>query len=223
MQGSLKQFELPKNILIAGCSQAGKSYFIKELLLQHDIMFKTRVNKIIYCFSIWQDKYEELERGLGELIEFRSDIPTKDELVQLWQDTKGETILVLDDKMTSMEDNILGKKIVEIVSVLCHHCHISCIIALQNLYHASKTVREIGLNSQYICLFRNNRSVTQVRTLASQTMPTNIPYFMSSYEMATRGSYGYLVVDLSANIDNRYKLKTNIFPQDDTILYLPKK
>lgn len=220
---ALKQFELPKNILIAGCSQAGKSYFIKELLLHHSSMFKPGVNKIIYCFSVWQDKYDELEKLLGNMIEFRTDIPTKDELVQIWQDTKRETILVLDDKMSSMEDNATGKRIVEIVCVLCHHCHVSCIITLQNLYHASKVVREIGLNSQYICLFRNNRSVTQVRTLASQTIPTNIPYFMSSYDLATANSYGYLVVDLSANTDSRYKLKTNIFPQEETILFLPKK
>ena len=223
VQGSLTQFELPKNILVTGSSQAGKTFFVKNLLLHHEEMFKPQVNKIIYCFTIWQDKYEELESSLGDLIEFRTDIPTKDELVQIWQDTKGETLLVLDDKMTSLEDNAQGKAVVETVCVLCHHCHISCVITLQNMYHASKAVREIGLNSQYICLFRNNRSARQIKMLASQTMPTQIPYFMASYDLAIAQNYGYLVVDLSANIDNRYKLKTNIFPQDQTVIYMPKK
>ena len=54
-------------------------------------------------------------------------------------------------------------------------------------------------------------------------MPTQIPYFMVNYDLATAQNYGYLVVDLSANIDNRYKLKTNIFPQDQTVIYMPKK
>ena len=88
--------------------------------------------------------------------------------------------------------------------------------------HASKAVREIGLNSQYICLFRNNRSTRQIKTLASQTMPTQVPYFMASYNLATAQNYGYLVVDLSANIYNRFKLKTNIFPQDQTVFTCPK-
>ena len=68
VQGSLTQFELPKNILVSGSSQAGKTFFVKNLLLHHDEMFKPQVNKIIDCFSIWQDKYEELETALGDLI-----------------------------------------------------------------------------------------------------------------------------------------------------------
>lgn len=220
---SLTRFELPKNILVVGASQTGKTHFVKKLLMHHTSMFRPEVNKIIYCYTVWQQKYEELESALGELIEFRTDIPTKEELLQIWQDRHSETILVLDDKMSSLEDNAQGRAIVEIATVLCHHCHISLIITLQNMYHASKAVREIGLNSQYICLFKNNRSVGQVRTLASQTMPTEMAFFMASYDLATSQNYGYLVVDLSSNTDKKLKLKSNIFPDDLTILYQPKK
>jgi len=161
---------------------------------------------------------------LGPLIQFRSDIPCKQELVELYNEIKGEIIVIFDDKINLLEDNAVGRSIVEIVCVLCHHCHISCIITLQNMFHASKVVREIGLNSQYVCLFRNNRSVRQVKTLASQTMPTQIDYFMTSYEMATASDYGYLVVDLSHNnTQSRFKLKTNIFPEEVPTVYLPIK
>ena len=224
IRGSLTKFDLPKNILVVGSTQAGKTFFVQNLLIHHNEMFTQEVNKIIYCFSVWQDKYAQLETALGDLIEFRTDIPHKDELVQMHQDKTGQIILVIDDKMSCLEDNATGKAVVEIVCVLCHHCNVSCIITLQNMFHASKAVREIGLNSQYICLFRNNRSVRQVKTLASQTMPTQIPYFMASYELATAQNYGYLVVDLSHNNnENRFKLKTNIFPQDLPIVYLPNK
>ena len=77
----------------------------------------------------------------------------------------GRPLLVLDDKMSSLNDSAMGNAVVDIVCVLCNHCHVSCIITLQNLFHASKAVREISLNSQYICLFRNNRSARQVNTL----------------------------------------------------------
>lgn len=220
---SLTQFALPKNILVVGSTQAGKSYFVNKLLTQYKEMFTPAVNKIIYCYTVWQDKFDDLETCLGDMIEFRTDIPTKEELMEIWKKTRGETILVLDDKMGNLSDNATGKAVVEIVCVLCHHCHISCIITLQNMYHASKAVREIGLNSQYICLFKNNRSVQQVKTLASQTMPTQIPFFMASYDLATAENYGYLIVDLTANVDKQYKLKTRIFPQDQTVVYLPKK
>ena len=48
VQGCLTQFELPKNILVSGSSQAGKTFFVKNLLLNHEEMFKPQVNKIIY-------------------------------------------------------------------------------------------------------------------------------------------------------------------------------
>jgi len=222
--GSVTKFELPKNMLVVGSTQAGKTCFVHRLLLQHAEMFTQKVSRIIYCFSVWQEKYEQLEAALGSLKQSRSDIPSKQELVELYNEIKGEIIVIFDDKINLLEDNAIGRSIVEIVCVLCHHCHISCIITLQNMFHASKVVREIGLNSQYVCLFRNNRSVRQVKTLASQTMPTQIDYFMASYDMATGVDYGYLVVDLSHNnTQSRFKLKTNIFPDQLTTVYLPKK
>ncbi|NJL55212.1 hypothetical protein HC928_08510 [bacterium] len=220
--GTLSRFELPKNMLVVGASQSGKTHFLKKLLTHNEEMFTPHVSKIVYCFSVWQEKYEQLEHALGDLIEFRTDIPTKDELVQNWQDNRSETLLVLDDKMACLEDNAQGRAVVEIATVLCHHCHVSLIITLQNMYHASKAVREIGLNSQYICLFKNNRSVGQVRTLASQTMPTDIAFFMASYDLATTPNYGYLVVDLSSNIDKKFQLKSYIFQMSSPHFTSPK-
>jgi hypothetical protein len=54
-------------------------------------------------------------------------------------------------------------------------------------------------------------------------MPGQVQYFMKSYELATANNYGYLIVDLSPNIDNKLKLRTHIFAGDTTIVYLPQK
>ena len=121
-------FDLPKNFLIVGASQSGKTFFIQQLLLQHKQMFKPNPSKIIYCYTAWQDKYDILEKELGGLVEFRSDIPTCEELTAIWQETNKETVLILDDKMSSLNDTASGNSVVDIVCVLCHHCHVSCII-----------------------------------------------------------------------------------------------
>ena len=186
-------------------------------------MFIPAPSKIIYCYTSWQDKYDVLDKELGEIIQFRSDIPTCEELTAVWQETHRETLLVLDDKMSSLNDSAMGNAVVDIVCVLCHHCHVLCIITLQNLFHASKAVREISLNSQYICLFRNNRSARQVNTLGSQAFPGQVQYFMNNYELATAKNYGYMIIDLSSNIDSRLRLRSAIFPGEETIAYLPKK
>lgn len=221
---SLIPFDLPKSFLVVGATQSGKTEFIKRLLLHHGIMFNPPPKKIIYVFSIWQDKYQEIEDALGDIVQFRTDIPSKEELCQLWEEYRCETLLILDDKMSSLNDGATGAHVVDIVCILTHHCHVSCIIALQNIFHQSKAVREIGLNSQYMCLFRNSRSARQIKHLASQSMPTQMEYFLDSYERATARNYGYLVADLAPTDENKkFQLRTNVFPGDKTVVYLPKK
>jgi hypothetical protein len=219
---SLGRFNLPKNILVVGSTQSGKTEFVKKLLLQSEKVFTPKVCKIIYCYGAWQPAFEILESELGGLIQFRSDIPTRDELMTLWRELKGEIILVLDDKMVSLADNARGAGVVETVCVLSQHCHISCVITLQNIFH-NKTVREISLNSHYICLFRNARSAAQVRTLGNQIMPGRADYFMDSYSKAVSKNFGYLLLDLSPTTPDNYRLRTNIFPGEDLTVFTQKK
>ena len=35
-------------------------------------------------------------------------------------------------------------------------------------------------------------------------------------------SYGYLVIDSSPHADSNYRLCTNIFPNEDSVVYVPK-
>jgi len=219
---SLGKFNLPKNILVVGSTQSGKTEFVKKLLLQTEKVFTQKICKIIYCYGAWQPTFEILESKLGSLIQFRTDIPTRDELMTLWRELKGEIILVLDDKMVSLSDNAQGAGVVEIVCVLSHHCHISCVITLQNIFH-NKTVREISLNSHYICLFRNARSASQVRTLGNQIMPGQADYFMDSYSKAVSKNFGYLLLDLSPTTHENYRLRTNIFPGEPLTVFTRKK
>jgi hypothetical protein len=132
-----------------------------------------------------------------------------------------EIILVLDDKMSLLKDNKAGRTVVEIVCVTAHHARVSCIITLQNAFH-NNIVREISLNCHFLCLFRNNRSASQVRTLGSQIMPGQLHYFMDSYRAATAEQYGYLFIDLSPGNDEKLRLRTRIFKGDDMIIYTPR-
>ena len=76
-------FQLPKNISVQGATQAGKTEFVKRLLINYRTMFTPRVVKIIYVYSVWQDNFNHLEDVLGSLIEFRKDIPSKQYLIDL--------------------------------------------------------------------------------------------------------------------------------------------
>jgi hypothetical protein len=221
-QACLIPFQLPKNISVQGATQAGKTEFVKRLLINYKAMFTPQVEKIIYVYSVWQDNFGDLENILGDIIEFRKDIPSKKYLTELWETYRAHSLLVLDDQMSNLNDNLQGSHVAEIVCVLSHHCHVSCIITLQDMFYESKAARLISRNSHCICLFRNHRNGRQVSSLASQVLPGETKYFMDSYERATKRSYGYLIIDLSPNVDKRYKLRSNIFPGEETIVFLPQ-
>lgn len=212
---------LPKNFLIAGSTQSGKTHFIKRMLLEAESLFFPKFDRIIYCYGAWQPMFDELQYQLGAMIQFRTDIPSKEELTKIWQEKGGHTMLILDDKMGSLKENALGASVLEIICVISHHCQVSVVVTLQNIFH-NKVVREISLNTHYMCLFRNNRSFQQIRTLGNQIMPSQIKYFLDSYEKATSKNYGYLLVDLAPDRNIKFQLRSCIFSDENTVIYLPK-
>ena len=45
---------------------------------------------------------------------------------------------------------------------------------------------------------------------------------MSAYHLATAVRWGYLAVDLHSLSANEYRLRTNIFPNEDTVIFQPQ-
>ena len=67
-----------------------------------------------------------------------------------------------------------------------HHCNLSVICLLQNLYHPRKENRTMNLNTQYIVLFKNPRDQQQVAHLARQMYPNNSHSFLDAFRYATK-------------------------------------
>ena len=217
------KIHLPKNILLVGGTQCGKSYFLKRMIEENDALFTPRYQHVIYCYGAWQSMYEELQNELGSRIDFRQDIPTKDEIIEISQTIKGPILMCIDDKMsTALVDGKKGSEVLELVCVTAHHYNVSCVIILQNLFH-NKLVREISLNTHFLILFKNQRNHSQIRVLASQIMPDNRDFFIDSYNKATNEIYGYLFIDLSPTSNRKYQLRTNIFKGEQLIIFTPKK
>ena len=104
VDSDLKQFSLPGNFMICGKTMAGKTEFVKKLLLHNQEMFKEKIHTIIYVYSVWQHAYTELESSLQDMIQFRTDVPT---MAEIEEKSKGGTLhslLILDDKV-----DLIGK------------------------------------------------------------------------------------------------------------------
>ena len=78
-------FETPTTVSLAGPTQSGKSYWIRDLIKHGDKMFKQTPEKIVYCYTAWQTMFEAM-KGL----------PSQ---VNLEEWSNGHMLLVLDDIM----------------------------------------------------------------------------------------------------------------------------
>ena len=105
----------------------------------------------------------------------------------------------------------------------CHHKGLSVIYITQNLYQKSMISRTIGLNCTYLCLFHNVRDQLRVTCLGKQMYPGKSRVFIEAYQDSTIKKFGYLFIDLSPQSEHKFRLRTNIFSDEDPILYAPNK
>ena len=76
---SLIKFETPTSIFIAAPSGAGKTELTRQILKHADGMFKTPHSKLFFCYSMWQNLYDEIQNGIKN-IQFYQGLPSMEEL-----------------------------------------------------------------------------------------------------------------------------------------------
>ena len=64
--------------------------------------------------------------------------------------------------------------------------------------------------------------MSQIRHLASQMYPGRMEYMLEAYKDAIARPFGYLVVDLKQDTHDYTRLRTNIFPGEEHIVYIEK-
>lgn len=205
-------FVCPTSICISGCSGSGKSFFTHRLLKNRDVMFTIPVKKIIWFYNIWQKLYDEVESSLD--VDFQEGLPTEHFLKEI--NDGNHYIIVLDD----LQDQITKSNLCErLLTQISHHNCITVIYLVQNFFN--KNMRTLTLNSHYLILFRNLRDVTQISTLSRQIGLGK--GMIEAYKDATSEPYSYLCVDLCPHsTDEQLRLRSKIFPDEYTIVYLVK-
>lgn len=215
---ALLSFQSPCSILLSGATQAGKTRFTYRLLQNAPGMFEKRPKNIIYAYGEYQQLFEQMESSIPGLI-LHHGLPTKEQIAE-WTHPAEHTIIVLDDLMTQVTRN---EDVLFLFTVTAHHRCCSVIFLTQNLFMPGKYARSISLNCHYVIMFRNfrdNRSV--ISGFGAQAYPGKTKYFKDAYEKATSQPYGYLVNDMTVTTPNEYRLRTRIFPNEDTHVFVPQ-
>ena len=209
-------FEQCSSICISGQTGSGKTQWVYKFLTNiNDMYSKDPPTKILYCYGIHQDLFEQMERSVPHFYS-KQGLPTVEELDEFTRD-KRHKLIIIDDLMHEVMQN---KDMELLFTQGTHHKCVSVILITQNLYPGGKHARTIALNTWYMVLMKNLRDVSQVSILGRQLYPGKSKGFLQAYEDALNcEKYGYFVVDMSPHAEDRYRLRTRIFPQEDPIIY----
>ena len=211
---ALLPFEACSSMCITGQTGAGKTVWLYQLLRQLKHMYTIPPVHILYCYGIFQPLFDEMERTLPNFTA-KQGLPTLDELDEYTKDRQHK-VIVIDDLMHSVVQN---RNIELLFTQGTHHRCVSVILITQNLFPRGKHARTIALNTWYLVLMKNLRDVSQVNVLGRQLYPGKVKGFMEVYQDALHSKHGYLIVDMSPHGEDKYRLRTRIFPGEDPIVY----
>ena len=208
-------FEPCSSICISGQTGSGKTRWVYQFLTHiRDMYVKDPPTRILYCYRIYQPLFDEMEQNVPN---FRSKqvLPSSEEIDEFTAD-RCHKLIVVDDLMHKV---VQDKEMELLFTQGTHHRCVSVILITQNLYPGGKHARTIALNTWYTILMKNLRDVSQVGILGRQLYPGRGKAFMKANEDAVGSREGYLIVDTSPHGDDRYRLRSRVFPGQDPLVY----
>lgn len=204
-QMRVRRLRGPLRMILAGGSGCGKSVFTFKLVKYARKMIYPAPKRIVWLYNNDQPLHScmkgvEFYRGMSGL-------------ERLKKPGNPHTLVILDDMMTQ------AKEAVELFTRHSHHSNLSVVFITQNLFYKGKGFRDITLNANYVVVFKNPRDSSQIRYLSRQMFPQNARFISEAYERVTKKPYSYLFLDLTQEIKDEYRVRTDIFP-DQTLKVL---
>jgi hypothetical protein len=202
-------FQHPCTIIVSGPSGSGKSELTKQIILNKNAMFHHPPERVIWCYSESTALCTELDD-----VEFHEGLFNLDSL-----DISKRTLIIYDDMVNNEEAN---KHMLEVSVKKSHHMNLSAFWITQNMFAPNKHNRTISINASYMILMKSPRDRLQISYLSRQVYPHKSKFVLESYNDATSNPHGYLLIDFKQSTPEKFRFRTNILPNEDTIVYVPK-
>ena len=197
----------PFTCMVVGPTQCGKTRFVLELIRRSSSIHPPP-ERIVWCFGCYQDLFRNVDG-----VEFVEGVPD----MNILDGGKKRTLLIIDDLMSETDSRMTKTS-----TKGSHHLNCSVIYISQNLFNKGKENRNICLNTHYLVLFKNPRDFAQILHLGRQIFPDAIKYFKESFADATSLPYDYLLIDLRTTTPEDLRLRTDIFSDDRTVVYVQR-
>ena len=146
------------------------------------------------------------------MVEFREGLADLNTL-----NTKKRTLVIIDDLMTETD-----KSVSNLFTKGSHHCNLSVLHLVQNVFDKNKHTRTISLNAHDLVIFKNPQDASQITHLAKQMYPGHVRYLQEVFADATSEAYGYLFIDLKQETPEHLHLHTRIMPNETQYVYMRK-
>jgi len=202
------KFKAPFGMVVSGPSSSGKSTWVLKFLAHATELISPPPAQILYAYGEYHKHVPMLEKA-GVVT--HAGLPSDEVLAAC----EKPFLLVLDDLMLASSEQYLS----ELYTKKSHHRNISVVTLVQDLF--AKHLKVARINSQYVILMNAPNAALSVRTLGSQLFPGRVAYFLDAYRKATERKYGYLVIDMHASASPTFRLRTDIFPDEHTVIFMP--
>ena len=200
-------FSQPGNHYIIGPSMIGKSYFVNQLLLNHERVFEKPFNTILYCYKSWNEHFQSLSDSLPMLTFFKG-FPSREMLEEIFNngDKESNHCLVIDDYGLEASSS---KEALDIFLVHTHHFRFTTLYLNQTMYGGGRYARTIALNMNYLIVFAIPRDKDVMRYLGRQVFGEGGGRFLQeAHQFVTKHNpRGYLCIDLKPSCPDLYKVK----------------
>ena len=188
-----------RTLCVAGPSHSGKTTFVLQLLDHREEVFDCHINRVIWCFGIYQPELNAalLQRGFIT----HSKILPQDEI-------QAYDLIVLDDLIHESRNS---EDVTSMFTRAAHHKPCFIIFITQNLFPPGKESRTRSLNTHYYVIFKNPRDKSQIDYLARQILPQQRKALIQIFEAATVEPHSYLFVDLTQECPDKLRFRSNLF------------
>lgn len=200
------KFRSGTNILVYGVSNSGKSTFVLKVLKER--LITKMPKKILYFYKVKQDIFEEYNKVANTRIQFIEGLP--------------DNVYDLKDSIVVFDDLLLHNNATKLVSELfvyhSHHLQITAIFLSQNLYPKDEHFRLMVLNSHYMVLHGDIRSMRQIKTLANQIFTDeDKTRLLNAYRQSIKAEYGFVVLCFVKNIPRELTILTNYWDSNPSV------
>ena len=169
--------------------------------------------KFLYIYGVYQPLFSNLSKSIPRFT-LHEGLP---EEAYLNAYLNGEPCLIIIDDLA--DEALNDPNVLSLFVRGCHHRNATVILINQNLYHQGKHACTVALNASYLILFKNVRDVGQINCLGAQLFPRNKNVLVDAYNDCMKEFRSYLVLDLTADIEDCYRIRTKVLPGDHCIVY----